>query len=500
MGEAPAVPIEAKQSLIVRFGFVIIAAIYLLLNVLTADRSPTVGMDEAIFTEPAINLIHGHGFTVEHWNGKSDRFWTGNAPLYSLLLSVWLRAAPFSPTGVRTLNYLITLSAAAALIAAARRFRLVDRGAGMMLLASLLCAYSISFSYRSGRYDMTLFLVVSLAFFSASIPHSRLRLTAIFLACTFVPWAGFQLPAYAFAVSIAVLLALRRKSVMMLVALWSGIGCGAVALLLFYSWQGVLPDFIATIGRHSIVPIAGVEHTGYNSLWAKWTLISRSLLVDPLSLVAAGLLLVATVAAYRNLPGRIRSLTIAALAMSVMIPIAFAVLYSYPMYYAWMVVIPLATALAAVRSFSSSRAAQGAAIIALLWLIVTGLPLRLILTALEWRCRDYAPVRALVLRNVRPADRVYGDFPAYYPVKEIAAGVAFPLQVYPPYRLQLTQPEKAGIDVLILGEETFRDRAAFPGHWQKVDALSACPPSILRRVRPGFGARPYELEVWRRVL
>src|SRR3954452_4931833 len=49
----------------------------------SADRSPTVAKDEPIFTEPALNLIHGRRFTVAGRNGQRDHFWTGNAPLYS---------------------------------------------------------------------------------------------------------------------------------------------------------------------------------------------------------------------------------------------------------------------------------------------------------------------------------------------------------------------------------------------------------------------------------
>lgn len=83
--------------------------LYLVLNVVTSEHSPTVGMDGTIFTGPAINLVRGHGFTADGWNG--GRFRTGNAPHYSLILILWLRVAPFGPAGIRPLNYLLAVSA-----------------------------------------------------------------------------------------------------------------------------------------------------------------------------------------------------------------------------------------------------------------------------------------------------------------------------------------------------------------------------------------------------
>ena len=467
----------------------LIAVLFLVLNLLTASRSPTVAMDEVTFTEPAWNLANGHGFVIAGWNGQEHHFWTGNAPLYSLLLSLWLRVVPFTPAGVRSLNYLLTLLAALLICAAATRWKLIAGSAARILLfTALLCTYSIAFSYRGGRYDCTCILLLAIIFAAAAF--SRF---VVFLAAALIPLAGFQLPAYIALVSVLLLIAFRRHVVPLLVTIWSGIVVGIVGLYALFTSQGVWPEFLTTIGRHSIVHVANVEATSLNHLAGKWARLPHALLVDPLNLlltIAVALLLWRSSAV---LPRRVKIAGWLAVAIGVLLPPMMELLYMYRIYYGWTVVIPLLLALAAIHDVAFRRTTLALLLLA----IVVGLPLRLLLTACEWRARDYRPVEQLVARNVGAADRVYTDFPAYYPVKRRAAAIALPLHVFPPYERMITPAQAAATSVIILSPDRMEDLSSFPGPWHEVDALvtrSDCP----LRLQKSFGARLYDLHVFRR--
>ena len=47
---------------------------FLLVNLVTAERSPVVWQDEVALVDPAVNLSQGNGFTSTAWWQTSDRF------------------------------------------------------------------------------------------------------------------------------------------------------------------------------------------------------------------------------------------------------------------------------------------------------------------------------------------------------------------------------------------------------------------------------------------
>ena len=447
----------------------IIAGLYLVLNLVTAERSPTVSMDEVWFAEPAVNLAEGRGFTTAAWDVQDrHQTWAGNAPLYSFILSGWLRFVELTPRGVRSLNYFLALLSAICVVIAAGRFGLVTRPhARLLLFAALLCTHSISFSYRAGRYDTTAMLVFAAAFLAASVKRQPIRYALLALCGLFVLPAGFQLSVYA-AVLSALLLAFFGKQVIpCLAAFGVGILGGLLILYAVYSSHGVWDDFLSTLGRHSVVPVAEAQETGFNQLAGKWVQLPRALLVDKVNLL---LTIVLIVVARRN------RLAMFAITLALAFPLIVQLLYTYRIYYGWMLVIPLLIALL----ISGHRIACAAVAVA----IVAGLPLRMAITAKEWRARDYEPVRQLVSRNVRAQDWAYVDFQAYYPVKRAAAEVFLP-----PYLHAFTPPEKQRLSVLILGAESDKYRFSLPGNWRKVDSLSQSGTTF---------AAPYELTVYRK--
>lgn len=446
-----------------------IAALYLIANIATAERSPTVSMDEVWFAEPAVNLAEGRGFTTAAWDVQDrHEIWAGNAPLYSFLLSGWLRVVELTPTGVRSLNYLLALIAAASCVAAAARHQLLPHpGQQLLLFTALLCTHSISFSYRSGRYDTTAMLIFALAFLATTVQRRWLRFLLVAACGVFVLPAGFQLSVYTAVLGLLLVIFVGRQIVPTLVAFGAGMLAGLLLLYAVYAAHGVWDDFLSTLSRHSVVPVAESQSTGFNDMAAKWRQLPRALLVDKVNLLLIATLLVV---------GRRSRVAIFAVSLALVFPLIVQFLYTYRIYYGWMTVIPLLIALVA----TGRRVAYAAVVLA----IVYGLPARLALTAIEWRERDYDPVRHFVERNVGPEDWAYVDFQAYYPAKRRAAEVFLP-----PYVSAFTPAEKERVSVLILGRESDKYRSAFPGTWRAVETLS--------RPTTTFAAR-YDLVAYRR--
>lgn len=449
---------------------IVIALASLALNFATLTRSPTIAEDEVAFTEPALNLATGHGFSFPGWN--DGRFWTGNAPLYPLLLSCWLRVVPFSIAGVRSLNVLIALAAFLLVIAAAMRSGIVP--APGLLFAAILCSYSISFSYRSGRYDALCMLLFAVVLLGAT--SSGWRRYALFaLGAFFMPAAGLLLPACAGVASLVLLIGYQRPIIRDLIIFWIAMLAGVASLLLLYAHNGVLGDFLTLIGRHSVVHGANVESTSFNSLAHKWRRLPLALWSDKINLLLIG---VVTVLGWRRRWRLLRTVVV----IAIVLPLAIELLYMYRVYYGWMTAIPL---LIVLGSFRDSRLAT----VVLLIVIAVGLPARTLLTAIEWRSRSYGPVEALAARNIRSSDSVYTDFAAYYAVRSRTRRLWLPLQRFPPY---VFHPPTAAT-LLIIGGESAGDVRYFAGEWVEVDRYAAVPS-----FRRSFGAAPYDLHVYRR--
>src|SRR5207244_1325725 len=84
----------------------LILGLFLMVNLITAERWPTVSMDEVMYADPGVNLaLDGH-FTSSAWyHQSSDKLWAGQPPGYSLLIAGWVSLFGFDITSVRSLNY-----------------------------------------------------------------------------------------------------------------------------------------------------------------------------------------------------------------------------------------------------------------------------------------------------------------------------------------------------------------------------------------------------------
>lgn len=443
---------------------------YTVVNLVTAERSPTVSMDEVWFAEPAVNLAEGRGFTTAAWDVQDrHQLWAGNAPLYSCVLSGWLRVFDLTPRGVRSLNYFLALLSAACVVAAAGRHGLLTRrGARLLLLAALLCTHSISFSYRSGRYDTTAMLVFSLAFLATTARRRSIRFTLLACCGALVLPAGFQLSVYTAVLGVLLLLFLGRRILPDLIMFGIGVLVGFLVLYAVYDSHGVWDDFLSTLSRHSVVPVGEAQKTAFNDVAAKWRQVPGALWVDKVNLLLAAVVLIVARRSRRAM---------FAVTLALALPVVVQLLYTYRIYYGWMIVVPLLVVLAS----TGHRLAYAAIVLATL----IGLPARVALTAMEWDERDYEPVRTFVERNVHPGEWAYVDFQAYYPAKRRAGEVFLP-----PYLRAFTLAEKERLSVLVLGAASDKYRFSLPGKWEQVDVLSGRKTSF---------AAPYSLTAYRRV-
>ena len=90
------------------FAVTVILAAFLIVNLFTAARSPTVWQDEVQVADPAINLATGKGLTstAHAYRPPDDRILPLNGMAYVLSLAGWLKAFGISPTAVRSLSHL----------------------------------------------------------------------------------------------------------------------------------------------------------------------------------------------------------------------------------------------------------------------------------------------------------------------------------------------------------------------------------------------------------
>ena len=475
-----------------------LAGIFLAVNLVTSDRSPVVWTDEVMFADPAVNATLGRGFTTTAWLQPRATFFAGNAPLHSLVLVPWLEAFGVSPLAVRSLNYVLMLGAVGVLVWGARRLDLVRSTKASLILATLvLCGDGVTYSYRSGRYDCLGMFWVALMFAAQTMNQPGRRALAIALLSTLVPWTGFQLIPYVGLLGLLLVGLKGRSAIPDLVAAAVGGIVGLALLAALFSVNGVLQEF-----RHALFYIRGAQRTLFgrifDSLHAPFNESSSIILLAALGL-----------ATFTSRRTKLRSVGIVGILIGIIVPFALGFSGKYVRYYAWMAYVPMALAIVAMIERTDPRLIATKIVYGLVLLAcLVGFPARMAVTLLEWDLRDPEPVNRLVLETLRPGDWVYTEFEAYYPAKAIAEQLFLPpylgiISVPGRERVPaaMTLSERERVNVLITKparrELTLRE---FPGRWEEVGHYVADPSrqvGLLKRVH--FGAKPYDLTVYRRV-
>jgi hypothetical protein len=420
------------------------SVLFLALNLVTATRYPAPWVDEIQFGDPAVNLaLHGE-FSSTVWIVQTaHEFWAGNTPLYPYLLAQWLRLFGVSPMAARSFNYVLVIFAGWLFWILLRRTGVV-LSEGWRLTAVLLfwTAQGVTFCYRMGRYDVTGMVLFLLAALVWTAPDGALSSLALFVIATLFPLAGLQLiPSSALLCLVLVLFlgwpALRRAA-----ALGAGVLAGIGLLYLLYAQHGVWQAFRASTSAVGTIGagIAG-KLRGLPGIYAG----DKSML---LLLLVAGLLLL-TIPSLRR-TWRKQPL-IFGIAVAIVVPTALQLAAKFPIYYAWMALLPLlAGVISALERSAPSKPVRACALVGLVLASAVGLPARLAVVAVNWDSRSLAPIDRFVAANIAPEDVVVGDFKAYYALKtRVRAYYAHT------YVGIMTAEERRSVNVLLL-----RDRAA----------------------------------------
>jgi hypothetical protein len=496
---ARALPVEHQlrvKSAIILVG--IAFAGFLLVNLFTAERSPVVWQDEVTLADPAVNLSQGNGFTSTAWWQTGDRFFAGNAPLYSMLLYPWISLFGVHVTAVRSLNYVLILGVVSVLWFALRNLNLVQTARARLLFAALvLCGSGVTFSYRSGRYDCLGMLIISGIVAALAIKRRRVRFAVEVSLAALIPWAGLQLIPYIAMLSL-LLLALRgRHAIREVAAVVVGGILGSLTLAAFFMGHGVWGDFLRTTIIMSGTRLSIAERLGRAMV---------APLVDPSAVVLLVALVIVATASIIRREGPRRSGAVIGAILGIALPCAMGLVGRYPVYYSWMAFIPMAAALAAAFEMPrAGRFVHGTALALALLACGIGLPARLFVVWVEWDLRDAGKVHKFVASHLKPTDQVFSIYEAYYPAKASAGGVILPPYIGESFAPDappgaITQDERERINVLILKPDCVESSLRFfGGEWRQVaryevDQTDRMP--LLKRLK--FGSKPYDIIIYRR--
>lgn len=478
-----------------------ILVVFLLVNLVTAERSPTVWMDEVLFADPAVNMVMGNGFTSSAWPGQArDQIWAGNVPLYSLTLYPWLKLFGVSPRSVRSYNYVLVSAAALLFWIGILRLNLIRRPALRILFVCMfLLGYGITFSYRGARPDCIGILLIVALFSTWTLRRERWRWALALFLGALLPVAGLQLLPYVAVLGALIWLVYPTRQLLGYIAVVDvGMAVGFGTLYLTYQTLGIWDTLFTLVRAYSLLggnlwggtierlagfarrPMLGGGHDDFSSL----------LLLSAIALL--GIYAIATKS------GRIATIGIWGLGTGLAVPLTMRTTGHFPIYYTWMVYLPLAVAV--IKMLDLLLEANRRRIVALALAIVIasmflGLPVRLLLTAVEWRERDYEPVERAIQKAVRPGDRVYSEFGAYYPVKRIAA-VCF----LPDYQNQMTAADWRQTNVIVVRPSDYTKlQKRLGGEWSDTGVFTGPQPpdrQILGIRLPGSVL--YDFRIYRR--
>jgi hypothetical protein len=461
----------------------LMAVTFLVLNLATSARFPLPWQDEIVFTDVAVNLASGRGFisTVNMCGDKLiDHFWSCNAPLFPSLLGQWIKIFGFTILAVRSLNYVLILIGVLVLWYAVRRLALIPRAPQRLLFVVLLMAgYGMGFIYRSARYDCLGLLLFSLVLLAYSLHSVRLRISVITVLGILMPLAGIQLILYSVLLCGLMLVSLKRRVILEVVALGAGIAIGSGALVALFYMNGVLANFASALFG---------EGNGRFQYASK----------DPSFAILLAVCMLLAIGQSRRHRFRLISPLGICLACGTLIPVGMLCLGKFPIYYSWMAYVPLALGVSAAMSGSASerpRLITCLSISGLFLACAVGLPVQLASAFYYWKDRDYTRIESLVQNNLNSDDWVYTYYSGYFAVRNVTPYVFMPFSIPDRYRDK--------ISVLVLSPEDFAayGHAIIGGSWRDIgEGISDTGRDVLPNNRLAILLqRRINLRIYRRI-
>lgn len=460
----------------------LLLAAFLLVNGLTLSRYPSVWVDEVQFADPAVSLASGEGFTSTAWFSQdSAQFWAGNVPLYTGLLSLWLRIFGVGMIAERSLNLVIFAAFVLLVWRWMARSRIVESPKWRIIAVSLLmCGHAMVFSYRSGRYDALGMLL------AAAVLNLWGRPFWLALIGLLIPAAGLQLIPAALVLGALASLFGGRPAIIRVGALTSGTAVGALGLRAFYILNGAWEGFRAST--------AAIGQMG-QSVTAKFVSLPSAYVTDKSRILAAVALVIMLWSGRSLVEGTTRRIAGFAIAALILLPAALHMAGKFPIYYGWLVFVPLVIALA--HTSDRLRVRSGSVTALLVLTALAGLPLRLAGALCSYSQRDPARIQEYVRRIVPPNTTVLADFKTYYALR--STGVR-PLM--PTYLNALTPAERETVELLLLRPED-ADRACqqLGGEWTTAGPALTPPaaPRLLKMLVAELREEDFEIRAYRRL-
>jgi len=440
----------------------------------TYNCYPTAWCDEVTFSEPAINLAQHRGFTTSAWQFQPPgTFWAVNSPLYSLLLSAWLRLTGASLLGARSFNF--TLFAVAALLfwLATWRFKLVRFApARIALIALLELGYGISLASRSSRPDVLGMLWLLLLFLAFGVRSRRRRGLTLFLLAMVTPWIGLQVALYAALASIIGWAAHRSLTRSDLLYVGLGLAAGACSLAGFLAWHRALAYFQLSV--RAVARGGGLGNLG-NAAASYFKDLSCVPLILALGYFVAG--------RWGLLAGHTRRIILSFGLVYLAVPLVFCLSADFRAYYAYMIYAPLLLAFGHAWSETEALAPPnrpaaarlvfvGAGVAA----VILGLPLRLFLTATFCEVTPRAELMKVVASRLHADDVVFSEYFTFFEARRITPHLYVPFSakgLSPIYSsgLELAREERKRVNVIIAKlDEEDSITGYFGGKWVPVTA------------------------------
>jgi len=457
---------------------IVLLAIFLLVNVATATLYPEPYTDEIFYTDPAINLARGDGFTSAAWPSQSkDEFWSSNSPLYPILMAAWIKAFGSELIVTRVFAYILAVMSSIFLWIGLKNYNLVrsERLRNTCIIFFLML-FPVAYAYRSGRLDVLSLLLATSTFAAASLHSSKLRDALLIFSSLLTPWAFLSLVFCILTVLCVGLLFFGRKILRDAALIIFGISLGVILLLGFYLLNGSLERFLMiTVGSGHTLLGQFAQYIIFDddrviTKFKEFPLIYlKSLFFWPyttlLAVITYLLLLIPKI--NRN------KINYFFIALVLLIPFSLGVLGKYTWNYNWM-----HTSILAVGIFYSidqldwykNTIILRSCTIPLFVSALIGWPWMMGIAFTEWDERSQEPIEQFAEKHINSNDTVVVNGYVYFPAKKRAKEV-FTIAYGGGHGLrEIPEEHKLSVNKMIIEENQFiRAQSKYGGQWKVTD-------------------------------
>lgn len=418
---------------------------FLIVSLAVATISPTVGSDEAGYTDPAANYYFGNGFTSTLWGQDRHAFWCGNVPLYQLLLCVCFKVFGFGLFQARAVNDFLVVAAAFLIWAGVRQSEMIKTARWRLICLFLILSGSAStITFRTIRPDATMFFACAAVFFFSTFPRSAcLRHVLGAMAAALLPVAGVPMLPYLSLWLMVWLFCFGLKAWAQFASICIGFAGGVVLLILFYghfaSFKAFLDIILPFTAFGGAAGNAGESFLS-QKLWGEapgtdtiFTCFFGNPLstVDPKTLcdhsaVLLFILFIILAARSRNFSDRqFRSKVLFVILFTLVVPPVMHFAGHYRSMYRWMTYIPLTVAISWLMELEWDELAgtnlRRVAVVVVCISLALGVPVRTLVALPGSSSRSEAPLEYTAAQLVRPGDVVICNRKAWFSMRAHAS-------------------------------------------------------------------------------